>query len=538
MSPDVTVDQPVSLSMNPYTGAWTKAEAAHLLRRSMFGATFPQIQSAVTNGMNATVSSLLTIPALTPPLAYDPDEAVAPIGSTWVNSPYNSGANTQPTENARYKSLAAWTMENMNSSAMSISAKMNLFWQNHFAVEGVFDSRATYNYLTILKTNALGSFKQMVKDVTIDPAMLLFLNGASNNVYSPNENFSRELLELYTLGKGPQIGPGDYSTYTEDDVAAGAKIFTGYLIDGLRSDTLGSPVSIFFSSFHDNTTKQLSNHFGNTTVTGAGAIEYSNYIDIIFQQPSCATYICTKLYRYFVNYDLTPTVLNNIIPLMGQTLTTNNFNILPVMEMLLKSEHFYDVAVRGALIKSPMETVFAWFNSSESTPSYTVPTNYEMYLNLYWFTGVLGQTYLAPPNVGGWPAYYQAPSFYKMWLNSTFLKGRFDVATWLTQYNGIDVGGDFYKVKALNVLNGLSIPSDAGSVIDDISDLYCPKSLGTADKLIFKAILTNGLPDFEWTIQYNDYTANPNNPTYSDPVRLRVELVLSRIFKMAEFQTI
>lgn len=538
MTPDVIVDQPVSLSMNPYAGAWTKAEASHLLRRCMFGPTFQQIQGAVSNGMNATVTALLTLPVVGPPLAFDPDEAVVSIGSTWVNSPYNSGPNTQPTENARYRSLAAWTMQNMNATGLSISAKINLFWQNHFAVEGVFDSRATYNYLNILRNHALGNFKQMVKDVTIDPAMLLFLNGASNNVYSPNENFSRELLELYTLGKGVQIGPGDYSTYTEADVAAGAKILTGYLVDGLRSDTLGSPVSLFFSSFHDSTTKQLSNHFGNATIAGAGANEYSNYIDIIFQQPTCATYICTKLYRFFVNYDLTPNVLNNIIPIMAQTLTTNNFNILPVMDQLLKSEHFYDIAVRGALIKSPTETVFAWFNSSTSSPTYSVPTNYEMYLNLYWFTGVLGQTYLAPPNVGGWPAYYQAPSFYKMWLNSTFLKGRFDLATWLTQYGGIDVGGDFYKVNALNVVNGLSIPNDAISVIDDIALMFCPKSLGNADKIILKAILTNGLPDFEWTIQYNDYVANSTNPVYSDPVRLRVELVLSRIFKMAEFQTI
>ncbi len=538
MTPDVIVDEPVSLSMNPYTGPWTKSEAAHLLRRCMFGPTFPQIEGAVTNGMNATVASLLTIPVVNPPLAFDPDEAVAPIGTTWVTSPYNSGPNTQPTEDARYKSLAAWTMQTMNSTNLDISAKMNLFWQNHFAVEGVFDSRATYNYLNLLRTHALGNFKQLIKDVTIDPAMLLFLNGASNNVFSPNENFSRELLELYTLGKGVQIGPGDYSTYTEADVAAGAKILTGYIVDGLRSDTLPSPVSIFLSSYHDNSTKQLSNHFGNISVPGSGATEYSNYIDIIFQQPTCATYICKKIYRYFVNYDLTPNVLNNIIPIMAQTLTVNNFEIFPVMDQLLKSEHFYDIAVRGAIIKSPMETVFSWFNSSTSSPNVSVPIDYQTYLNLYWYTGALGQTYASPPNVGGWPAYYQAPAFYKLWLNSTFLKARFDFATWLTQYNGIDVGGNFFKVKALNVVNGLSIPNDAVSVIDDLADMYCPKSLGVADKLILKAILTNGLPDFEWTIQYNDYAADPNNIVFSDPVRIRVELVLSRIYKMAEFQTI
>ncbi len=537
MTPDVIVDQPVSLNMSPYTGPWTFDQAAHLMRRAMFGATYQQIQTALTNGMNATVTSLLTIPSVNPPLAYDPQETVAPFGTTWVNSVYQ-GPDTQSNENARYRSLVAWMMQRLNTNTADISEKMCLFWQNHFALEGVFDSRATYNYHEIIRSEALGNFKQMIKDITIDPAMLLFLNGASNNVYSPNENFSRELLELYTLGKGVQIGPGDYSTYTEDDVAAGAKILTGYTVDGLRSTTMTSPVSVFIPQYHDNTTKQLSNHFGNVQISGNGANEYSDYIDVIFQQPSAATFICKKLYRYFVNYDMTTDVLTNVIPIMAQTLTINNFDILPVMDQLLKSDHFYDIAIRGSLIKNPAEAVFSWFNTSQSVPNVDLVTDYSMYLNLYWAMGVLGQDYMSPPNVGGWPAYYQEPSFSKLWLNSTSLKQRFDLASYLTQYNGINVGGNFYKVNALNIVDGLSLPPSAVDVIDDLCALYCPKNVDAGTKLGLKFILTNGQPDFEWTLQYNDYQANIGNPAFADPVRIRVELVLSRLFKMAEFQTI
>lgn len=537
MTPDVIVDQPVSLSMNPYTGTWTFDLAAHLLRRTLFGATFQQIQQAVTDGMNTTVTNLLTMPTVTPPLAYDVQETVAPFGTTWVNSVYQ-GPDTQPNENARYRSLVAWMTQRLNTNTSDISEKMCLFWQNHFALESVFDSRATYNYHEIIRANALGNFKQMIKDITIDPAMLLFLNGATNNVYSPNENFSRELLELYTLGKGAQIGPGDYSTYTEDDVAAGAKILTGWTVNGLRSETMPSPVSVFVPAFHDNTTKQLSNHFGNAQITGSGITEYSNYIDIIFQQPSAATFICKKLYRYFVNYDMTTDVINNIIPVMAQTLTLNNFDVLPVMAQLLKSQHFYDIAVRGSLIKSPIESTFSWFNTSQSVPNIDLATDYEMYLNLFWINSTLGQNYMEPPNVGGWPAYYQEPSFSKLWLNSTYLKQRFDIATYLTQFTGINVGGNYYKINALNVVDGLSAPTVAIAVIDDLCALYCPKNVDAATKIGLKFILTNGLPDNEWTMAYNDYQANLGNTTYSDPVRLRVELVLSRLFKMAEFQTI
>lgn len=537
MTPDIIVDQPVSLNMTPYTGPWNFEQAAHLMRRTMFGATYQQIQSAVSAGMNTSVANLLVIPTINPPLAYDPMETVATIGTTWVTSVYQ-GPNTQPNENARYRSLAGWMMQRMNINTGDISEKMALFWQNHFAAEAVFDSRATYNYLELLRTNALGNFKQLVKDITIDPAMLLFLNGASNNVFSPNENFSRELLELYTLGKGPQIGPGDYSTYTEDDVAAGAKIMTGWTVDGLRSETMPSPVSNFVPLFHDNTTKQLSNHFGNVQITGNAAQEYSDYLNVIFQQPSAATFICTKLYRYFVNYDLTANVMANVIPIMAQTLTVNNFDILPVMDQLLKSEHFYDISVRGAVIKSPIESTFSWFNTSQSVPNVDLVTNYTMYLNLFFIAGTLGQNCLEPPSVGGWPAYYQSPSYSKLWLNSTYLKQRFDIAGYLTQYSGINVGGNFYKVNALNVVDGLSVPSGAVEVIDDLCALYCPKNVDAATKVSLKFILTNGLPDFEWTLQYNDYQANLGDPNFSDPVRIRVELVLSRLYKMAEFQTI
>jgi uncharacterized protein (DUF1800 family) len=534
MVEDIIVSQPISYSMNPYTGSWTVAEAAHLLRRTMFGATYQQIQSAVSNGMDLTVSTLLTIPALpSEPLTYDPDEAVVSFGATWVNSVYDTIA-PQTTENARYRSLKAWMNQRLNSTSYDISEKMCLFWQNHFAVYSVGDSRATYNYLNLLRNHALGDFRQLIKDITIDPAMLLFLNGKSNTGNSPNENFSRELLELYTLGKGDQIGPGDYSTYTEGDVAAGARILSGWQISGYRSDTLTTTAPFFTSTRHDSSTKTLSNHFAFATVADLGAVEYEYYVDQIFQHPACATFICKKLYRYFVNYDLTTNVLNNIIPLMAQTLLVNNFNILPVMNQLLKSQHFYDISVRGALIKSPIEAIFSWFNASESSSQFDLDTDYKQYIKMNAYCSALGQEYLRPPSVGGWTSYYQAPSYYKLWLNSTNLNTRFAIATKYTQQSGISYNGNAFKINALTLVDGLSIPNDAISVIEDLCIVFFPKSVSQAEKDNLRLILTNGLPDFEWTIQYNDYTANPGVTGFSGPVRMRVEFVLCSLFKMAQ----
>ena len=537
MIPDQTIEQPISLSMSPYTGQWTTEEAAHLLRRTMFGASLTQIRGAVANGLGATVSSLLTIPSINPPLTYHANESVASQGQTWVNSVYPSG-DTQPTENARSSSLGAWLIENMNTESLSIAEKMCLFWQNHFAAEVGFDARASFNYFDLIRTHAIGDFKQLIKEMTIDPNMLFFLNGVSNQSFSPNENYARELLELYTIGKGLQIGEGDYTNYKEQDVAAGSKILTGWTVNGMRSTTLTKPVAVFNTLFHSASTKQLSSHFGDTTISNGGAQEYANYIDVIFQQPAVATFICTKLYRFFVNYDITQDVQDNVITQMAATLITNNYQIVPVLEELFLSDHFYDVSVRGSIIKNPLELIFSMLNPSNSIPSYDLSTNYQMYNTIYWVAGNLGQSYGSPPNVGGWPAYYQAPSFSKLWINSTFIKQRFEIGYYLTLHAGIEINGNYLKINGLQLLASFEFPADPVALIDELCLLYFPKGASTSDKLILKGILTSGLPDFEWTIQYNEYLADMSNPTFSDPVRIRIESVLFQIFQMPEFQTI
>ena len=242
----------------------------------------------------------------------------------------------------------------------------------------------------------------------------------------------------------------------------------------------------------------MSAHFNNALIEGNVAAEYSDLIDVVFAQDACAEFLCTKLYRYFVNYDLTTDVKTNVIPIMKQTMLTNNYDVMPVMEQLLKSEHFYDVALRGCQIKSPIETMFTLMNSSMSSPNYSLDINYRLYLSLFYATSVQGQNVGAPPNVGGWPAYYQSPSFSKLWLNSTYLKLRFDYAAYLTIYGGFDADGNKYKVDALKLVDSLSFSNDAPSVIDDMCDLYFSKDVGATNKTTLKSILTNGLPDFEW----------------------------------------
>ena len=539
MIPDQNVIGPLSTSMDPYSGTWTKQEAAHLLRRTVFGPTFQQIQAAVNVGMDAAVNALLQIPVTSLPLSYDPNETISAVGTTWVNSVYPADATSaQAHETARIKSLGAWLIKRMNTENTTIAEKMCLFWQNHFAATLAPDARASYKYHLLIRNHALGNFKQFVKEMTIDPTMLLFLNGATNTLYSPNENYAREILELFTIGKGPQIGPGDYTNYKEEDVAAGAKVFTGYIVEGLRSTTMTAPVSTYYDVLHDQSTKQFSEHFGNQTITANGATEYADYIELIFQQAQVANFICTKLYRYFVNYDLTTEVQTNVIPVMAQTMLDNNYEILPVMQQLFKSQHFYDVAFRGAIIRNPLEVVFGMFNPCQSVPNFGLATNSDMYVAMYSYAQTMGQAYGTPPSVAGWTEYYQAPAFSKLWVNSTTIKSRFDLANFITLYTGIPVNGSNFKVDALALVTGLSAPDNAVAVIDDLCTVFFPKALTVAQKTLLKFILTGGLPDFEWTVDYDAYAAAPTNTSVSNPVKSKVEQVLSRIFQMPEFQTI
>lgn len=528
----------ISYSMTPHTGPWTKATAAHLLRRTMFGPTNQQILAAVSDGMATTVANLLQIPAIGLPLTYHPAETIATQGAPWNTSTFPTDPVEANNVNAaRVGSLIGWMYERINNEQVSIAEKMCLFWQNHFASNVTFDARATYDYFDLIRTHALGNFRQFVKDMTINPNMLLFLNGASNTLYSPNENYARELLELFTIGKGPQIAAGDYTNYTEQDVAEGAKILTGFLVEGIRSDTAANVTAVFTPILHDTSTKTLSAHFGNAVITDAGANEYANYIDIIFQQDEVARFICRKFYRYFVNYDLTPAVETNVIEEMANTLIANNYDVLPVLSELFQSQHFYDISVRGALIRGPLDMIYSMANATESQSNFGLATDYEMQTYIYGISDTLGQAYLEPPSVSGWPAYYQEPSFSHLWMNATHLKTRFDISSFFTVYTGIPVNGDNWKVNAIGFLDNLSVPADPIQVIDDIVDVFCPKGVSAIQKLILKSILTNGQPDFEWTIQYNEYLADPGNPTFSDPVKLRVELVLARVFQTPEFHT-
>ncbi|MEJ7660732.1 MAG: DUF1800 family protein [Hymenobacter sp.] len=272
----------------------------------------------------------------------------------------------------------------------------------------------------LLRRHALGNIRQLAKDVTINPAMLRYLNGNQSTSGAPNENYGRELLELFTLGKGPLIGAGNYTTYTEADVQAAARVLTGW------RDNATTATGYFTASRHDATTKQFSAAFGNAKIAPNGATEYQDLIDLIFKQPSTAAFLVRKLYRWFVYYVIDDQIESNIIQPLAALLVQSNFEVAPVLRQLLGSAHFFDAASVGCLIKSPLVFTVGVARQLElalpppptqwrSTACGTTSTHWAMCSEQ-----ALGD----PPNVAGWAAYYQTPQFHELWINSVTLPRR------------------------------------------------------------------------------------------------------------------
>ncbi|MBL7777689.1 MAG: DUF1800 family protein [Chitinophagales bacterium] len=368
------------------------------------------------------------------PLNYEfaEDRTVA-LGETWINAPYRLDVFY---EQYRKKSLRTWLLDNYHTHGASLRMKLLLFWLNHFGVSDVFEHKYEYIHIKFLHDNAWGNCKDIVKKITIDPAMLRFLSGFENTVHAPNENFARELLELFTIGKGPLAADGDYTTYTEKDVEQCAKILTGWTDKGWFTQDSNEKVSVVFrEQNHDQTTKQLSHRFSNRKIKPNGSKEFEDLIDIIFEQEQTAIFLTQKIYRWFVADHIDENTLKNIIMPLAATLRNNNYELKPMLEKLLTSAHFYETSTHSVRIKSPAEFVFGVLNFLPMKLPKPLKAYHNFWFRVFQLMNNMGMEMLKPPSVAGWKAYYQEPDFSKLWINAATLQGRMAFAEFITSDN-------------------------------------------------------------------------------------------------------
>lgn len=517
-----------------YTGEWEYEQAAHLLRRCTFGPRRSEILAAVAQGMEATVTALLASSFPPPPLnfGYEDDPDVA-IGESWVDAPAYApgGVNIY-----RIQSFRSWIIQTALADT-TVREKMVFFWQNHFGLTFNGNAHVRYRWNNILRENATGNFREMVKVATIEPAMLQFLNGNQNSANSPNENYGRELLELFTVGKGPQIGVGDYSNYTEDDVRAVARALTGWRTRFLNPTQPNQvPESFFQANRHDTTDKQLSYHFDDQVITNAGEDEYRNVVDVLVNQFETARYIVREFYRFFVYYDITPEEEAAVIEPLAQFFYDSDYDIGATLENLFSSQHFYDVLNRGPMIKDPLTYILSIIRpfGYDHVSTATLATDYILYQRLYVRIRDTGLDYLMPPTVSGWEAWYQAPGYHRSWINASTLQQRTRNSGQLSS-NGFFIDGIRYRFDYIGWIAELENPFDPNTMIEEATQILLPQPLVQEQLDALKDFLIPGLPDFEWTDEYGAYLADPSNELLRNSIDNKLRDLFLAIFQLAEF---
>ena len=524
-----------STGLNTYTGTFGRKEAMHLLRRTLFGTTVQDMKDFSGKTMAAAVDALLTTSTAVPnePINYygkttaDPNVA---YGSSWINAPLDFNFNFQ-----RTMSLKAWWWERAARQPSTIMEKMVLFWHNLIPIGALDqpDARMSHAYLKTVRQNAMGNFKSLVKALSIDPAMLVYLNGRYNTKTAPDENYARELMELFTLGKGAD------SKYTEDDVKAAARVLTGWGINILTTP----PSATFTLSKHDITNKQFSAFFNNTVITGrnnanAGTDELDDLLNMIFAQTEVAKFICRKLYKYFVYYDITPDVETNVIAPLADHFRNNNYDIKSLLDKLFKSEHFFDPLNMGCVIKDPTSHLAGFCRQFELD----YPTDAETLYNILIYGRAFGQAImqdlLDPPNVAGWPAWYQSPQYLRSWISSDSLPKR-NQFTDLMLFVGIKRGGNTFLADTFKVTKQFSNPSNADSLVADALEFLIPMEVSTTQIAALRNILLpGGIPAYNWSDEWTQAN-DPGHANYATALasaKFKLQILYKSIMNLAEYQ--
>jgi uncharacterized protein (DUF1800 family) len=337
--------------IDAYTQNLTARQVSNLLRRTVFGATPAQIKAFTGKIVDVIVQQLFASQAIPP----DPTDENQKTSHNLVwGGTGTTDAERNNFDGARRARLKYWWMGLMTNQPVSINEKMTLFWQNHFVSTStdVSDVRFLYRQNQLLRKFALGNFKDFVIEITKDPAMLVYLNGGANVVGKPNENYGRELMELFTIGRG---------NYTEDDVKAAARVLTGWRSLNYRSITVTTASFEFRSAQHDTADKIFSDSFQKKVIKGragatAGDDELKDLIDMILAQPETARFIVRKFYRFFIQADISAQIEKDFIEPLA-AIFRKDYELKPVLIALFKSQHFFDETLYGSQIKSPLDLV-------------------------------------------------------------------------------------------------------------------------------------------------------------------------------------
>ncbi|MFY0598945.1 MAG: DUF1800 family protein [Cyclobacteriaceae bacterium] len=510
-----------------------KERAAHLLRRTSFGASVKEIDAF----------ALLT-PTQAFAQLYDDQLPEAPLpidlatGTEWITTG-TTDANSESFILGRH--INAWQIGQILAAgvsedkrlAYSFRERLVFFLHTHFTTKQSIsgNNRGIYYQSALFRKYAFDrddwtrpneedpslpdeiipvNFLKLTNKLCVDNAMLVFLDGRLNVKGSPNENFARELLELYVIGRGlegivPASGTdGDYFNYTEQDVQEGARVLSGFDVDGTFSnidEDTGLPRGVIkggtIASAHDNGVKTLSERFDSSTIQPTAELtqngspteeslldEISQLLDIVYAKNETALHICRKLYRFFVYHDISESVQSGIIQDMADIFRANEFKLYPVLEALFTSREFYEGGAGyeddafGSIIKSPLDLVAGLVKNFEiEVPDYTSwSAFYNFHQSILNHVSNMGMDFYEPFEVAGYPAYHQFPIYNRSWITTNYLTQRYDYIARAFE-DGIAIGSDkidIYDLVKTNIDNATA--RDAKALVIALTKNFLPVS--------------------------------------------------------------
>jgi uncharacterized protein (DUF1800 family) len=557
-------------SLNPVSGSLGRRAANHLLRRLTFGPKSKQISELENKTIDQALDQLLrNYNHPEPPI----DTAT---GKQWVSpAPVdrNTGNRINSLENVLIPYTRFWWMDTMVKENTGIIEKMVFFYHSHFTTmqSRIHTSLSLYHQLALFRHHALGNVKELARKMCLCNAMLLHLDGNDNEKDNPNENFAREFLELYTIGKGPQVSATDYTNYTEQDIKEAARVLSGFKKDTTFSLNIDPDTGVPLCRVivnpqnmairHDSGEKRFSHRFGNRVIKPrevksyydlkniatkeAAFDEVKDLVDMIFDQKETARHFCRKIYRFFVYHNITAEVERDIIGPLADTLYNNNYEMLPVLRKLFSSQHFYGkdnstVAdnVNGSIIKSPLDVVAGTLRYfSVQLPGRTdLPDYYNLYGELIKLMTMQGLELYEPFEVAGYAAYHQAPDYHRNWISSNNLARRYQFADNLLKGIRYKDTGRVIKLdimKFVNDSNNVADPANAEQLVRTLVDDLLPETITETRFIYFlNEIFLDNLSVMNWKHEWENYKSSGKD----DAVRMQLEKLVRAIIQTPEYQ--
>lgn len=540
-------------SLAPKTSVLGFDNAYHLLRRTTYNVTKARIADFAAKTPQDAITALFTFAAPVPPAPLNN------VGETIVPTATNPTiTDTQNTANSVRNDLYWW----LHSALKDPSAQHRIAFFLHlmFVADDNTSYWTNYDYKELLRFHANGSLKDLAIRMTMNPRMLLYLNNNVNQNTSPNQNYAREFLELFTILKGPQIATGNYTNYTELDVQQAAKVFTGFtLTSSIHLDKFARltaldavtqlPAGEIKTNKHDTGSKTFSSAFAAQTIAGGNTdatirAELQNFVNMIFNQDETAKAYCRRMYRYFVGRDITPDIEAGIITPMAVSLKADNYNILPTLGTLLKSKHFYDEEdtisgdqTYGSLTRSPLELYLHLFSLLQlQMPAYTAnPSAIHSLMGVVnTYSTNMGMPIFRPQSVNGYSGYSSSPHYDKNWITTSSLRIRYN-NTIDYLINGLTYNGFLFKLNTATFVRDsgyFSAPAVADTLLTEFLEMMFAFVPDSTRYDYFKTAFLNNLSVINWQNEWNNFISTGN----ASSVKIALDRLVKAMVKSPEFQ--